>query len=170
METKEQISNSNINVGAENKAITIIVKANALFNAKYKPINLENVIDEYVSLVDADGLTSPFGANNKDYLTYVYMKYGITWSIVLNTEKGEDKGYNVHLVDVVHDPKSGNPNFFTKEVLKANDKNEIYGEITVNPDLKDKEDSYTIHFYISKGDEKSAILPIDPKLQIRGKL
>ena len=167
METKENISYSNAEAVDLNSSIRIKVKASKLFNTQFPVKDLETLIDDCTALIDNSGLENPYGGKNKDFLTYVHMKYNMTWTIELAYPDGKDLGYKAHLVSVTQDPKSNNPNFFTQDVLKA-DNNIIKAKVVDKPNLEGRNDYYTIHFYISKGDVDTIVLPIDPKLQMRG--
>jgi len=152
----------------KNRTITLKVKAKDLFGLRGYPPT-EGQIDDNTYLIDDEGLESRYGAANKDYLTLVYMDKDITWSIALNDPKGEDLGYGVRLDYVRHTPNPGNPNFFDKEILNVDiDTGKITGRISRDPDLENKDDSYTINFIV-ENIRTSKEFVLDPKLQIRKK-
>ncbi|WP_353780000.1 hypothetical protein [Winogradskyella sp. 3972H.M.0a.05] len=168
METKEQHGYPNLDVGPKNRNLTIIVKANQLFNSHYQnPTERDKVIDNCTSLLDDEGLESAYGDNNRNFTTIIYMDYNMIWEIALADPSGKDKDYKVHLVDITQDSAES---FFTQKVLRPERDGNIYGKVVDKINLDGKEEDYTIHFYVSKGRESSPVLPIDPKLQIRKRL
>jgi hypothetical protein len=154
----------------KDRTIKLIVQANKLDNSNMTA----EEIDKYTSLVEDGGLSSPFGAPNKDFETIVYMSKKVCWSIELSDPNGDDKYYNVALSKVIHKPDAGNPNFFTKDPLTVDPKTgEVWGKIAKNPNLDNKDDSYTIEFTIGFSKTENGgiqtgmvLIELDPKLRI----
>lgn len=66
------------------------------------PNELEKLIDEYVELVNPNGLGSPFKQPNKNQTTEVYKGKTMLWSInTLYGEGGVDQDYTV-AIDLVN--------------------------------------------------------------------
>jgi hypothetical protein len=152
----------------KDRTIRVIVQANKLFNTDLT----EDDVDKYTSLEEDGGLTSAFGNPNRDFETIVYMSKRICWSIELNDPSGEDTNYSVSLSSVDHNPDDGNPNFFTQDSLTVNPgTGQVCGTIARNPNLPNKDDSYTIEFnivYSTQDPPLSTIKAVflDPKLKI----
>ncbi len=153
-------------MNAENSktsSLKIVVKAKALFEAKWDKENQEQIIDTCIALIDGDGLGSPFGSKNKDQTTVVYLGYEMKWSIELAEKYGEDKGYTVVLDSI----KQGSPGDFIKTPIKTNAEGVLVGHVSTNKDHVGKDEHYTINFHISKGLVETDILPIDPRLKMK---
>ena len=149
MEPNAQHGYPNLDVGPKNRNLTIIVKADQLFNSRYNnPTEREKVVDDCTSLLDDEGLESAYGDNNRNFTTIIYMDYNMIWNIALDDPSGNDKDYRVHLVDITQDSAES---FFTQKVLEPERDGKIYGKVVDNPSLDHKEEEYTIHFYVSKG-------------------
>lgn len=151
----------------KNRTIRLIVQANKLFNSDITP----EEIDQYTSLVDDENLSSTFGQRNEDFETMVFMNYNICWSIEVNDPNGTDKNYRVALNSVIHKPYPGNPQFFTEDPLKVDPATgKVCGTIAIDPNLPEKDDSYTIEFDIEYVDNVGSTIvsvDLDPKLKIR---
>lgn len=153
----------------KDRTIKLIVQANKLYHSGVSEENL----DDYTSLVEDGGLSSTYGQPNKDFETIVYMTKNICWSIEMADPNGDDKDYNVSLISVIHKPKTGNPNFFTNDPLLVNSKTgKVCGIIAIDPNLPEKDDSYTIEFGIGYTDPSGSgggmlKVDLDPKLRIR---
>ncbi len=144
--------------------INITVKAHQLY-----PLSpTETNVDEYSYLLDDDGFESRYGVSNKNYETGVYLNKKITWNIEAADKNGADREYDVELVSVTHNSKTGNPNFFDNETLvpTGNNKKKITGTVVNAPLLPDIDDNYTIHFTISHNSRVNPF-PLDPKLKIK---
>lgn len=163
MNTKDQPKSSKSDVPAKNRAITITVKTKELYDVLNEPG--EQAIDNVTYLVDDEGLESRFGEGNKEYETIVFMGKNITWNIRSFEPLGEDRGYEASLVSVSHNPTDGNPNFFDSDTLTPGKDGKIQGTISRNPNLKNKDDSYTINFKIIHNG-KPKPYPLDPKLKL----
>jgi hypothetical protein len=147
----------------EDRTLTVVVKAKKLYG---EAANEDNV-DKYTALRPDRGLASEFGVKNKTYETVIAMQHKMTWEIALATPNGEDRGYDVRLTSVTHNPTAGNPNFFDSESLTPGGNPKIIeGTISKNPNLPEKDDSYTINFEISNGTTWIPY-PLDPRLRIK---
>lgn len=153
-------------INPKNRTIRLIVQAKKLYNNH----ETETDVDNYTALVEDGGLKSDFGHANKDFETMVFMNKNICWSIEVADPRGEDLHYYASLAKVVHNPDAGNPNFFTAEELYLNpDTMQICGTIARNPNLPNKDDSYTILFYVGHSSGNSTttkLVVLDPKLKI----
>lgn len=147
----------------KDRKVTVTVKAKALFDLPYPPS--ETQIDDNTSLSDDEGYTSDYGAKNKDYETIVFMNKEMIWKIEASDKNGVDRGYSVALKNVSHDPVAGNPQFFTSNPLLVGSDKKVRGTISLNPNLPNKDDSYTINFTITNG-STTIDIPLDPKLKI----
>lgn len=147
----------------KNRQVTITVKAKTLFNLPYPPTKEQ--IDDNTALTDDEGYSSTFGNENKDFETLVFMNFDMIWDIKLDDKNGTDRGYSVALKSVSHDPKAGNPQFFTSNPLTVGRDKKVRGTIAINPHLENPDDSYTINFSISNG-PTTLDFPLDPKLRI----
>lgn len=156
-----------LTINPKDRAIRLIVKANKLFNSN----QTDSEIDECTSLMDDTGFGNAFGEPNKDFETIVFMNKKICWSIETADPNGEDRNYSVALTAVVHKPNPGNPQFFTKDPLTVNPgTGKVCGTIAKDPDLPEKDDSYTIEFnieYNSPNGSTIMAIDLDPKLQIK---
>ena len=152
-------------INPRDRSITLTVKAKELYKKKNYPPS-EDQIDANTSLLEDGGLESRFGDANKNFETNVFMNKKIIWSIALSDPDGDDKDYRVHLDYVKHTPEAGNPNFFDSENIIADPvTGKITGTISKNPNLPNKDDSYTINFIIT-GPQMSKEYILDPKLKI----
>lgn len=147
----------------KNRKVTVTVKAKALFDLPYPPS--ETQIDDNTALTDDDGFSSTYGDKNKDYETIVFMNYDMVWDIALSDKNGVDRGYSVALKSVSHNPVTGNPQFFTSNPINVGRDKKVRGTISLDPNLPNKDDSYTINFTISDG-STTLDFPLDPKLKI----
>ena len=156
---------------SKDRTIKLTVQANKLYNSNIT----EQDIDNYTSLEEDGGLGNGFGDPNKDFETIVFMNKKVCWSIEMADPNGDDQHYSVSLNKVIHKPNTGNPNFFTSEELEVNERTgKVCGTIARNPNLPNKDDSYTIEFYVgyrnttSQGGTQSGMVKVDldPKLKI----
>ncbi len=162
MKTQERFKPNVPHLSAKNRTVTITVMAKDLFDADYPPS--KQVVDDYTALTDDTGFENQFGEPNKNFETIVFMKYMMVWAIKVSDKK-IDKGYEVALISVTHNPTKGNPNFFTKNPLQVGKDKKVRGIITEDPKLPNKDDSYTIHFSIAHGKDTKPF-NLDPKLRI----
>ena len=151
----------------KDRTIKVIVQAYKLFNSDMS----EEDVDKYTALVEDGGFGNGFGEPNRDFETIVYMNKRICWSIELSNSGGDNTNYSVALDNVFHNPDDGNPNFFTKDPLPViPGTGQVCGTIARNPNLENKDDSYTISFnieYNSKNGSTIVAIDLDPKLKIR---
>ena len=162
MKSKEEIKQSKAVKKPKNRHLDVIVKAHELYAL---PSTKRNV-DDKTALIDDEGFASGFGDPKKNYETLVFKDYQVTWDIKVEDKNGQDKGYDVDLVSISHNPKpSTNPNFFDHDPLVPDgNKKTITGTIANSPLLPDLEDNYTINFQIMyEGVPRS--FPLDPKLK-----
>lgn len=154
-----------------NRTIRLIVQANKLMNSSVT----DEDIDNYTSLVVDNGTQNGFGAPNQDFETIVFMNKNICWSIEMANINNEDEHYSVSLSKVIHKPDAGNPNFFTTDPLLVNEATgQVCGTIALNPNLPNKDDSYTIEFAIGYSNRTPQggvttgmiLIKLDPKLRI----
>jgi hypothetical protein len=159
------------NSNPKDRTIKLIVQAQELFNSE----DSNNDMDKYTSLVDDTGFGNAFGEPNKDFETIVYMNKRICWTIEMDSTEGENQYYSVALSKVIHKPDAGNPNFFTSDPLNVNrGTGKVCGTIARNPNLPNKDDSYSIEFSIGfskttpNGGMQTGmlLLTLDPKLKI----
>lgn len=145
-----------------NRRLTVKVKARDLYPLPPTEPN----VDANSSLIGDDGFESRFGDQSKSFETGVYMGYEMIWDIEAVDKNGVDKGYDVNLYSIYHNPVPGNPNFFsTPELFPKNNKKTIRGTIVNSPLLPDIDDNYTIYFSITYNGVPH-YFPIDPKLKI----
>lgn len=156
METKEQTSQASGVKTPKDRTIVITVEAGQLWA---KPPTETN-IDNYTALTDDEGFSSEFGEKTKDFLTEVFMAKKITWEI-----RSTNPSFTVALLSVTHNPTAGNPQFFNRNPIPVKNNGKVEGVIARNPNMPNKDDSYTIHFTITFGGV-TLPYPIDPKLQI----
>jgi len=162
METKEQINQAQGVKGARNRRLTVSVMAHDLYQLPPTEPN----VDKYTALIGDDGFESRYGDQNKSFETGVYMGYKMIWDIEAANKNGEDRGYDVELYSVYHNPTPGNPNFFsTPELYPGKNKKTIQGTIVNSPLLPDIDDNYTIYFSITYNGVPH-YYPLDPKLRI----
>lgn len=156
----------------KDRTIRLIVEAEQLYNSNGGDENL----DKYTSLVDDEGFGNAFGDPNANFETIVFMNKNVCWSIDKASNDGENQYYSVALSKVIHKPNAGNPQFFTKDPLEVNrGTGKVCGTISLNPNLPEKDDSYSIEFSVgfSKRTEQGGIVSgmviytLDPKLKIR---
>lgn len=149
---------------AKNRKITIQVEAEKL----YMSPPADPWVDKFTALTDDEGFSSPFGDANARFETGVYMDYTVTWVIEVAFQDGEDKGYDVRLNSIYHEPTKGNPNFFNSEELyPVKNPKEIVGTISKDPGLENKSDTYTIYFAISDSKGNWQNYPLDPRLKMK---
>ena len=143
--------------------ITITVKAKDLFPM---PLSEQNV-DNNTYLLDDEGFESRYGVSNKNYQTGVYLNKKITWNIKVADKNGDDKDYDVELVEIIHNPGDNNPDFFNGIIPKpGNNKKKISATIINEPSTSDLMDNYTIYFKIIHGENWNTF-PLDPKLKMK---
>ena len=160
MKTQEKIKVKAPKLSPKNRTVTVTVMSKDLFKADYPPS--KKIVDDYTALTDDTGFENRFGDPNKNFETIVFMNFEMIWKIKVSN-KEIDKDYKVALISVTHNPVKGNPNFFKeKPVLKGN---KVKGIINNDPKLRNKDDSYTIHFSIKHGKETRPY-NLDPKLRI----
>ena len=147
-----------------NRTINVYVKAKKLFEIGKSAT--ETQVDTNTALTVNQGNDGQSDwTEHKDYEVTVYMNKSVTWDIKRYSPSGDDKEYEVKLVSVNHIPEQGNPNFFNEEILNVGSDGNITATITNDPQLANKDDSYTIKFTITY-DRKEIPFIIDPKLAI----
>ena len=156
METKEETSQASIKKTAKDQTIVVSVQAEQLYGLAPTEAN----IDKHTALVDGDGFGSEFGDRNKDFETEVFMNKKITWSI-----QSDNDLFTCALVSVTHNPTDGNPQFFNRNPIPVRKDGTVQGVIARNPNLTNKDDSYTINFTITFSGV-TLPYPLDPKLRI----
>lgn len=139
-------------------------------NKSLTPNQLEKLLDNYVSLVNPNGLGSPPGQSNKNQVTEVEKGSTMQWTIKLGDEK-DNKDYKVLLDSINQELQDGSKSYFTQNPLvEPNRDGSITGIVSGIGVPDGTEEAYTIYFYITKDNvSKGGPLPIDPKLQIRQK-
>ena len=158
----------------KDRTIRLIVEAEQLYNSDGGDANL----DKFSSLVDDEGFGNAFGEPNANFETIVFMNKKGCWSIEKASNEGENQYYSVSLSKVIHKPNADNPQFFTKDPLEVNPgTGTVCGTIAKNPNLPEKDDSYSIEFYVGfrKKTEQGGVVSgmvkftLDPKLKIRSR-
>lgn len=153
-------------INPRDRTITVTVRAKELYNESNYPPS-ETQMDANTYLLEDGGKRSGFGDPNKNFETIVFMNKRICWSIDVLDPNGEDRGYSVLLIEVFHNPTAGNPNFFNRNPLPVNrGTGQVCGTIATNPNLPNKDDSYTIKFSIAYGSTTPKEYNLDPKLRI----
>lgn len=167
METKSQANASEAKVADKNRRLTVVVRANNLFNwPQYPPP--ETIVDDFTAIEDERGFTSRFGDENKNFTTDVDMGTDICWDIRV-ADPRSDRGYSVALVSVFHNPQPPgptNPNFFDHDPLNVGKNGKVCGTIVNRPILPGFEDSYSISFTITGPNGMSPVFVLDPKLSV----
>ena len=162
METKEKMGAAEAVPTRGNKTICIYVQANKLYNLRNYPPT-EQQMDDLTALRDESALESGYGDANKDFQTDVFLNYNVTWEIFATNPTGEDRGYEVALRSVFHNPTKGNPNFFNQDSLPVGRDGNVTGQIVSLGNLQDE--NYTIKFTVKYG-SSTYEYNLDPKLKV----
>lgn len=162
-DVQEKAGSSIKPIGKQAVTITLYVSAEDLFNLPGDPGDMnQGRLDAYCILADNNrllkggrsqkGHVPPNGTLN-DFISQVYANHDVTWE----AKNIANDGYKVEITGI--DDKGG---FFKSDRWRHHANGSLTGQ--VKETIPSQEDTYTLKFKITFGNQEKKGYPLDPKL------